>query len=90
MRKYPLWIANYSWWANNVAKQPAIYPKMKFEDRVWDEWTMWEFSADGNSRGNEFGVQAGNIDLNYFQGTYEDLLAWLDKEPQEEVEYTHE
>lgn len=83
MNKYPLWIANYSSWANNVAKQPVSYPKMEFEDRAWDDWTIWQFSADGNGRGNEFGVDAGNIDLNYFQGDYEDLLVWLGKEPGE-------
>jgi len=57
---------------------------------VWNDWTMWQFSADGNGRGNEFGVESGNIDLNFYQGTYEKLLAWVDREPEEEPEYTLE
>jgi lysozyme len=77
MQAYPLWIANYSWWANDIAKVPVNYPKLKFEDRVWDDWAIWQYSADTNGRGAEFGVQAKSIDLNWFQGSYADLLHWL-------------
>ena len=71
MRDYPLWVADYSWWANNVTKTPYYMPA------VWDEWTMWQYSADGNSRGDEFGTQSKSVDLNYYQGSYAELLTFL-------------
>ena len=71
MGDYPLWVADYTWWANNVTKAPYYMPPF------WDDWTMWQYSADGNSRGEEFGVQAASIDLNYYQGDYAQLLDWL-------------
>jgi lysozyme len=76
MSAYPSWVAFYnSWWGEVVKQMPSTalpYP--------WQDWTMWQFSADGNRRGAEFGVQAGDIDLNWFQGNYFDLLEFLQKE----------
>jgi len=68
-RKYPLWVAQYPWVVTSLTRPRVPYP--------WDNWKIWQYSADGNSRGAEFGMQAKSIDLNYFQGSYEDLLAWL-------------
>lgn len=70
MQAYPLWVADYSWWANNVTKAPYYLPT-----NIWDGWQMWQFQANG--RGNEFGVEAKSIDLNYYQGDYVQLLDWL-------------
>lgn len=70
MQAYPLWVADYSWWANNVTKAPYYLPA-----NIWEGWQMWQFQANG--RGNEFGVEAKSIDLNYYQGDYAQLLDWL-------------
>jgi len=68
MNKYPLWVADYTWYANNILNKPYRMPTQ------WDTHLIWQFSADGNKRGAEFGVGAVDIDLNWFEGSYEDLL----------------
>lgn len=55
-KQFPLWIANYG------ASKPLV-------PEPWDDWTLWQFTDNGN--GPEYGVQSGNIDLNYFNGNLE-------------------
>ena len=75
MKAYPLWVAQYP-----SIMFPWSRPSLP---SAWDNWTIWQFSADKNKRGNEFGAEADDMDLNYYQGSYEELLAWLDTdEPQ--------
>lgn len=50
----PLWVAHYG------AQSPTL-------PRGWETWQMWQFSANGNKRGAEFGAQSHDIDLNYMQ-----------------------
>lgn len=50
--KFPLWVANYT-----MAPSPLM-------PRDWKKWHRWQWSADGNGRGPEFGVTAASIDLN--------------------------
>jgi lysozyme len=67
-RKYPLWIANY------YANLPAI-PK------PWNSWVFWQFTPKG--MGSIFGVESIGIDLDYFNGTYDQLLAFCNiKKPE--------
>jgi len=78
LKKYPLWVADYSWWSNNITKSPLMpYP--------WDRWSIWQYSADANGRGAEFGAQAKSMDLNYFQGSYEQLLHFLNANQPEPI-----
>ena len=70
MKKYPLWVADYSWVSKTLNK-PYYMPK------YWDKHTMWQFSADGNGRGREFGINAGDICLDWYEGSYDDLLKFL-------------
>jgi lysozyme len=83
MSAYPLWVADYTWWANNVTKAPYYMPS-----NVWDDWHIWQFQANG--RGNEFGVQAKSIDLNWYQGSLADLRLWLDADSIEPLPLTIE
>jgi GH25 family lysozyme M1 (1,4-beta-N-acetylmuramidase) len=58
---YKLWVAIYSRslkhpWANN--------PNSNFRPRPWNDWWLWQYSADGNGRGREFGVGSAAIDIN--------------------------
>ena len=70
MKKYPLWVASYPWvWT------PLSRPVMP--GKIWDDWTFWQYSADNNGRGREFGVQSQSIDLNWFKGDYNQLLSFL-------------
>ena len=54
--RYPLWIAHYT-----KAAAPTI-------PAPFSKWTFWQWSADGNGRGAEFGAQSSAIDLNRFSG----------------------
>ena len=54
-KQYPLWIANYG------TTKPLV-PK----PWTMDEWTFWQFTDNGD--GPLYGVESGNIDLNYFNG----------------------
>lgn len=71
MKEYPLWVADYTWKSNNVFKKPFYMPK------PWTKQAIWQFSADGNNRGREFGANADDIDLNWFEGSYDDLLKFI-------------
>jgi lysozyme len=67
---YSLWVARYStyligpWSDGNYRPLP------------WQDWLLWQWSADGNRRGAEFGVQSADIDLNRFNGSLPDFYAW--------------
>jgi lysozyme len=60
--QYPLWIANYQ------VSSPSI-------PLPWtaNEWVFWQFTSTGD--GLKFGVESKGIDLNYHNGTVEQLYA---------------
>jgi len=68
MGAYPLWVADYSYWSNNVTLKPRMPSPWKGTDPL-----IWQFSADGNTRGPEFGTTSKSIDLNMFYGSENDL-----------------
>ena len=51
-RNYPLHVANYT-----SAAQPYM-------PRDWEQWDVWQWSADGNGKGHEYGADSHDIDLN--------------------------
>ena len=70
-KKYDLHAARYisgldGPWADNWGK---------FRD--WDEWKLWQYSADGNGVGKDYGVWSDSIDLNQFNGSMAELYQWL-------------
>ena len=46
-----LWIANYT-----TAPKPGL-------PYSWTDWSLWQYSANGNKRGGEFGAESWDIDL---------------------------
>jgi len=81
LKEYDLWVAWYPFVYADWMKPPLPYP--------WTEYKIWQYSADGNRRGAEFGASSGDIDLNWFPGSYDDLLSWLNvdaPEPQQPTE----
>src|SRR3990170_6057339 len=65
-----LWVARYvnlpePW--GNPGDSPVVRP------RHWNDWLFWQFSADGNGRGAEFGAQSASIDLDYYNGSQDDF-----------------
>jgi lysozyme len=63
--KYPYWHAQYTSAATPVI--PVPFPT----------WTFWQYSADGNGRGKEFGAQSSAIDINRFNGDMMDFQKLL-------------
>lgn len=63
-----LWIARYSTVLDHPWGSSTVY-----KPRDWSTWQFWQWSADGNGRGAEFGAQSASIDIDRFNGTLEDL-----------------
>lgn len=60
--KYPLWLA---WWAKeSVVKVP----------KPWKKWTFWQYGEKGD--GLAFGCESKQVDVNWYNGTREELYAW--------------
>ena len=60
---YWLWVANWN------VKTPSI-PK------PWQNWVIWQYTI--SSYGYMFGVQSKSIDMDTYNGTVEDLKAWIE------------
>jgi lysozyme len=43
---------------------------------AWDRWALWQYTSEGRVDGID-----GNVDLNRFNGTYEELLGFAQAEP---------
>jgi lysozyme len=59
---YPLWLAQYTTAAAPTVPEP------------WMRWTFWQYSSKGD--GKAYGSESFNVDMNRFDGTYEDLLSF--------------
>ena len=60
--RFPLWIAHYT-----TSPTPTI-------PAPWKAWTFWQYTSKGS--GTSFGTESMNLDLNYFNGSKNDLLAF--------------
>lgn len=56
--KYPLWVANWG----------VSSPKMFMP---WKNWVLWQYTANGD--GLKYGCESLSVDLNYFDGTVDQL-----------------
>lgn len=81
MKLLELWIARYTSkgkpWGNLLPwpDSPRIKP------RDYDTWVFWQYSADGNNKGAEFGASSNSIDLNYFNGDMAAFRTYIGEEP---------
>ena len=73
-RTYPLFAARY--FDDPISMPDSPWGDGFYRFRDWDHWHLWQWSADKNDRGAEFGAQSRSIDLDYFNGTYEQFLEW--------------
>lgn len=86
--KYPLWVAHYITWQTSTKLLnweedlitnrviPRITSRRPAMPSVWDDWQIWQFTDDGV--GPDWGtdkVRSKQIDLSYFRGTLEEMLA---------------
>jgi GH25 family lysozyme M1 (1,4-beta-N-acetylmuramidase) len=79
MKEWPLWVAQY--FNEPGRNRKPILP------RGVDAWALWQYSADTppNKKGKVYGVGSGNIDLNVYNGTLEELEQWLGLGAPEEI-----
>jgi len=63
--KCPYWHAQYT--KATIPNIPAPFPT----------WKLWQFSADGNGRGAEFGAKSSAIDINRFNGDIVDFEKFI-------------
>ncbi len=82
---YHLWCARYRYLDGNL--EPDLtgpWSDNKFKPLSWNDWLLWQYSADGNRLGHKYGMDSFDIDLNYFNGTEEDLYKFAEviEEPQ--------
>lgn len=65
--KPPAWVKDYILWIANYLAPSATQPYLP---QGWPKWTFWQHSASGQVNGI-----VGNVDLNWFNGAEEELLA---------------
>jgi len=68
---YKLWIAIYS---NTLSHPWDNNPNSIYRPRPWTDWWLWQYSADKNGRGPEFGVATRGIDINRVNMEEEEFL----------------
>ena len=64
-KNYLLWCARYRPLDENL--EPAItgpWDDGRFKPSSWNNWLLWQYSADGNGLGHMYGVDSDDIDLN--------------------------
>ena len=62
------------------AAQPTL-PKDWTEINQPRTWTLWQWSADGNDKGAEYGVQSDDIDRNRFNGNEAEFVKTFGVKP---------
>lgn len=67
-----VWYAQY-YFLPSVNKQPSLPPWMK-------TWKLWQITASA-FKGSEFGVQSQEVDVDVFNGTADQMRAWLGLAP---------
>jgi len=73
MTSYPLWIAQYYYFPS-----PTKNPSMYGMDRT--DWKFYQYRSNGNGR--DYGVGSLGVDLNVYNGAFEQLEQWLEIHPE--------
>lgn len=68
-----LWLA---WYPDNVDRDNDN-PYMEHSIPGVTNWHFWQYSADKNKKGADYGVKSSGIDLDVFNGSVDDMKAWL-------------
>jgi GH25 family lysozyme M1 (1,4-beta-N-acetylmuramidase) len=73
---YDLWVAHY-WWTPDPEGIPNYF-KVPGGENMRRDWRFWQYDRNGqNGRGKEYGVGSFGLDLDVFNGTIQDLRAWI-------------
>ncbi len=70
---FPLWVAYYA-----KVKNPAL-------PSYWSVYDLWQYSADGNNRGREFGQTSDDADLSVFWGSLDTFHKWVGFNPEKDT-----
>jgi lysozyme len=79
----PAWLtAKHLWYASWIEPKNGMTPEQyvaTYDTRPrylgqWPTWKLWQYSAHGN--GPQYGTESLNVDLNYYNGTLDELRAW--------------
>jgi lysozyme len=80
----PTWASSFDCWIARYRSNDLDTPDLtgpwadgRFKPRSWDTWRFWQWQADGNNKGEEYGVQSDDIDLNVFNGTMDEFNRYL-------------
>ena len=65
-KNYPLWIASYSAQEYMETNLKNLTP--------WDSWKFWQYTSKGD--GIAFGAESLNLDMNWFNGSLDELKAF--------------
>ena len=93
MNDYPFWVAQYPYdraWNERLTEVLSVSggwePRLPAGHR---NWKFWQFSADGNQKGPENGIERKvwhlvppAVDIDVFNGTVQELMEWLSLEDQ--------
>lgn len=86
-QNYELMIAQYPY--NEVNGPQEVLKEVPTLTDKWNprlpagstNWKIWQYSANGNGRANEFGATGNpDLDLDVFNGTIEEMKIWAKKE----------
>lgn len=72
LQPVPQWLLEHPIW---IAYPAAILPEYIYAP--WDKWTIWQYTFNGD--GLAYGMESKSVDLNYFNGTYEEMWEWCIK-----------
>ena len=71
VQQWPLWIAQYYFIKPDPQKKNPSMP------RIRSDWTFWQYSpGEKNSEGARYGIGRRGVDVNVFNGTFDELLLW--------------
>jgi len=70
--KYRLWIARY----NETITHPWLDDPVKLQPAGFKYYQIWQYSADNNGKGLEYGAESWSIDLNRVKKGYYEIWKW--------------
>lgn len=75
LMKYELWIAHY--WFRPNPEGVANYYTIPGAANMRKDWRIWQYDSQGQGgRGQEYGVGAKGLDLNVYNGSPAEMVAW--------------
>ena len=71
---FPLWWAQYP--LQFLSNGRPTEPRHLAEQKTWKDWAFWQYSETGKVPG----VKSKFVDLNVFNGSWDDFVAWRDRQ----------